>query len=61
MTLFAGASAPAAPLPLPKTLWFCFSQHLVVTLFFRDRKNQRSHRFDAVDADQGSKGPLDPP
>ena len=30
-------------------------------LFFRDRKNQRSRRFDAAAADQGSTGPLDPP
>ena len=31
------------------------------SLFFRDRKNQRSRRFDAAAADQGSTGPLDPP
>ena len=38
-----------------------FCHLLDASLFFRDRKNQRSHRFDAVDADQGSAGPLDPP
>ena len=59
---FIGPGGRGLATYLPGWLGSHLFLHLLnLSLFFRDRKNQRSRRFDAAAADQGSTGPLDPP